>query len=305
MDSNHDKQLQRLLSYRWTTPERTESLTKNKAAVKKAEAKNPSCCAVASGIATMWTSMTLNQQLAYRLTDTELMLDAADTAYVLRVRDLPAEEKPREKLVSGGPAALSVAELLAVVWGAGTRKEGVLAMASRALKEYGEKAILNEKDPRRLAAALGLPLVKCCQLVACFELGRRFFDNGRSGRPEFLRTARQVYEYLHDMRRLTKEHLRGLYLDSHFRLVHDEVISIGTVGGSVVHPREVFRPALAAGATAVILAHNHPSGIAKPSEADVAVTRQVVEAGRILGIHVLDHVIITVRGFASVACDYA
>ena len=136
-------------------------------------------------------------------------------------------------------------------------------------------------------------------------MGRRFFQDPGLGKPEFLRTAKQVFDYLHDMRTLPKEHLRGLYLDNRFRLVHDEVISIGGLDANLVHPREVFKPALDHGASAVILAHNHPSGSAEASDADRAVTAQLVEAGRILGIHVLDHIIIARHSFACVPADYS
>jgi DNA repair protein RadC len=107
------------------------------------------------------------------------------------------------------------------------------------------------------------------------------------------------------MQDLPKEHLRGLYLDAHYQLIHDEIISIGTLTSNIIHPREVFRPALEYSASAVILAHNHPSGVAKPSDADVAITRQIVEAGKILGISLLDHVIITKNKFESVPVEYA
>jgi len=236
--------------------------------------------------------------------DSDLLLDNGEKQYVVRLRDLPAEEKPREKLVKYGPNVLSVDELLMIVLNAGTKKEGVLAMSRRLLKEYGENAVVNEKDPRKVQEALEIPLVKACQLVACFELGRRFFRHNAGRRPVTLRTASQVYEYLKDMRDLPKEHLRGLYLDSHYRLIHDEVISIGSLTSNVVHPREVFRPALEYSASAVILAHNHPSGIAKPSGADVAITEQIVAAGKILGIGLLDHVVVTRNKFESVPAEY-
>jgi DNA repair protein RadC len=242
---------------------------------------------------------------SYRLTDSDLVLDPGDKRYVLKIRDLADEDKPREKLVAHGAAALTVSELLAVVLGVGTRKEGVLAMSQRLLKEYGEKAIIRERDPKRISDVLDIPITKACQLVACLELGRRFFERKPLGQPEHLRTAKQVYDYLAEMRRLPKEHLRGLYLDCHFRLIHDEVISVGSVSGNLVHPREVFRPALERGAVAVILAHNHPSGVVKPSAADIAVTRQLVEAGQLLGIHVLDHVIVAAQKFSSVPVDYS
>lgn len=241
----------------------------------------------------------------YQLAATDLVLDDFGKTYTLKIRDLPVEEKPREKLIKYGPAILSVGELLAVVFTVGTKKEDVLSMSNRLLKEYGEKAIINEKNPKKIAEALEIPLVKSCQLVACFELGKRFFRQSRLGKPEFLRTAKHVYDYLKDMQNLPKEHLRGLYLDSHFRLVHDEIISIGSLNANLVHPREVFRPALEAAAAAVILAHNHPSGIVKPSEADIAITGQLVEAGKILGIRVLDHIVVTKQGFSSIPADYS
>ena len=228
----------------------------------------------------------------------------ADKRYILKLRDLPKEEKPREKLVKYGPGALSAAELFAVVLNVGTRKEEVLAMSRRLLKEYGDSAIVNQKDPNKVRDMLGIPLGKACQAVACFEIGRRFFRAQDGRKPVTLRTAAQVYEYLKDMRDLPKEYLRGLYLDSHYQLIHDEVISIGSVTANIVHPREVFRPALEFSASAVILAHNHPSGIATPSEADIAITRQVIEAGRIVGIGLLDHVVITKKKFESVPAEY-
>jgi DNA repair protein RadC len=228
-----------------------------------------------------------------------------DKQYVLKLRDLPADEKPREKLVKYGPSVLSLAELFAVVLNVGTKKEEVLTMSRRLLKEYGDSAIVNQKDPAKIRELLDIPIGKACQVIATFELGRRFFKTPDGRRPLTIRTASQVYVYLKDMQDLPKEHLRGLYLDAHYQLIHDEIISIGTLTSNIIHPREVFRPALEYSASAVILAHNHPSGVAKPSDADVAITRQIVEAGKILGISLLDHVIITKNKFESVPVEYA
>ena len=234
----------------------------------------------------------------------DLILDGQDKQYVLKLRDLPADERPREKLIKYGPSVLSFAELFAVVLNVGTKKEEVLAMSNRLLKEYGDNTIVNQKDPQKIKELLDIPLGKACQVVACFELGRRFFKTPDGKKPVIVRTATQVYAYLKDMQDLSKEHLRGLYLDSHYQLIHDEVISIGSLTSNIIHPREVFRPALEYSASAVILAHNHPSGISKPSEADIAITRQIVEAGKILGIGLLDHVIIAKTKFESVPVDY-
>ncbi len=222
--------------------------------------------------------------------------------YVLKIRDLPEMDKPREKLVNQGPTALSTAELLAVILNSGTKKEGVLSMSERIIKEYGERALVNHRDAKTIAKDLDIPLVRAAQIVAIGELGRRFYQ--KKGSNAMVRTAKDAFEYLSDMQNLDKEHLRGLYLNNHYRVIHDEVISIGTVDSNLIHPREVFKPALEYGAVAVILAHNHPSGITKASEADKEVTRQIIAAGKIMGITVLDHVIIGKGKFASIELPY-
>ncbi len=223
--------------------------------------------------------------------------------YVLRVRDLPREDKPREKILAGGPASLSMSELLAVILNSGTTKEGVLEMSQRIVREYGTSALLNHTDAKKLSLELDIPLVKATQVVAIGELGRRLYQRNESGLT-VLRNANETYDYLHDMHNLPKEQMRGIYLDSHNRVIHDEVIAIGTVNSNLTHPREVFRPALEHNAVALILAHNHPSGIAEPSQADIEVTKQLIQAGKIVGVHVLDHIIITKSGFNSIQADY-
>lgn len=239
----------------------------------------------------------------YAIKSNVKFLDRPYREYPLTIHDLPAEEKPREKLIAQGPEALSIKELLAVVMLTGTTKEDVLEISNRIIRDYGEKSILSERDPQKLSAEMAIPQVKACQIVACGELGRRFFDRNDSGL-RTIRNAKDVFEHLQDMRNLSKEHLRGLYLNSHNRIIKDEVISIGTVNSNMIHPREVFRPAIESNAAALILAHNHPSGEAAASAEDVEITRQLIEAGRILGISVLDHVIITKNSFVSVNANY-
>lgn len=229
----------------------------------------------------------------------DLVLDNHLEQYVFKVRDLPADMRPREKLLQQGPAALSVQELLAIVFVNGTKSEEVLAMTNRILTEYGERNVLNAGDPAALSEQLSIPEGKAMQIVAVGELGRRFFKGSRNG-AVVIRTAADVFDHVFDMRRLPKEHLRGLYLNSHYQLVHDETISIGTVDSNLVHPREVFRPAITYGAVGVILVHNHPSGNTEPSLADHSVTGQLIEAGKLLGIDLVDHVIVTATDYASV-----
>ena len=240
----------------------------------------------------------------YTFTPTALFLEEHPRRYILKINDLPQEEKPREKLLAHGVDPLSAAELLAVVFTTGTKKEDVLSMTRRIIKEYGEKSIVSARNPQQLSRDLDIPLGKAAQVVAIAELGRRFFHkNGYANSPT-IRTAEDVFNYVKDMRDLSKEYLRGLYLNGHYKIIHDEIISIGTVDTNVIHPREVFRPALEYAAAAVVLVHNHPSGVAEPSDADIKVTEQVIRAGNILGIDLIDHVIVTRDAFLSIPSSY-
>ncbi|MCB9810935.1 MAG: DNA repair protein RadC [Candidatus Nomurabacteria bacterium] len=234
----------------------------------------------------------------YVISSKPLIVGGSDQKYVLTIRDLPADEKPREKLVKHGPSVLTAVELLAIVLGQGTKKEEVFSMANRLVQEYGERNIFTQTDAKTLAENLEIPLIKALQIIAVGELGRRFFEKKKNG-ATVIRTAKDVFDYVADMRALPKEYLRGIYLNSHYQVVHDEVISIGTVDANIIHPREVFRPALSYSASALILVHNHPSGVLSPSQEDVLVTAQVKEAGQLLGIELIDHVIVTVDGFSS------
>jgi DNA repair protein RadC len=245
--------------------------------------------------------MQLTAPQIYRVSDNDVVF--GDNEYVLRFKDLPSQDRPREKMLAAGPQSLSQAELVAVLWGVGTRKEDVLAMANRTFQEYGERAVLTARKPVELAETLDIPLTKACQLVAAFELGRRAYATSRSGQPMQVHTPRQAYEYFREMGANTKEQLRGLYLGSRHQVVHDEIISVGSLTSNVVHPREVFQPAIEHGAVAVIIAHNHPSGDPEPSQADITITEQLSAAGKILGIDLLDHLIITASGHRSILED--
>jgi DNA repair protein RadC len=237
---------------------------------------------------------------AYTLKERDLLFTATtEPQYVLRFKDLPDDERPRERLIEAGPSSLTLAELIAIIWGSGTRKEDVLAMARRTLKEYGNKTIAHEQNPVRLSEATDIPLTKASQIIASFELGRRFYAK-QAGRPLQVRNARQAYHYLKEMGLGQKEQLRGLYLNSQYQVIHDEVISVGSLTANIVHPREVFQPAIEHRAVAIILAHNHPSGRLEPTLADIQITEQLITAGQVLGIDLLDHLIITVNKYVSV-----
>lgn len=237
---------------------------------------------------------------AYSLSDTDMLHADVSSRYILRVRDMAEADKPRERLLAHGPQGLALAELVAILWGTGTRREDVLSMSRRLLREYGERAVLHETDPKRLASALDIPLGKACQVIACLELGRRFYAKGYGDKPVYVRTSQQAYHYVRPIAHSQKEQLRGLYLSSRYEVIHDEVISVGTLTASIIHPREVFQPALTHGAAAVIVAHNHPSGDSTPTEADREITLRLREAGELLGIELLDHLVVTPQQYYSI-----
>ena len=192
---------------------------------------------------------------------------------------------------------------MAIVLGNGTKKEDVLAMSQKVVREYGDRILSKQLNAEEFAKELDIPLTKAMQIVAVSELGRRFYQKNAGGL-SVIRNTQDAYAYLRDMHNLPKEHVRGIYLNTHHQVIHDEVVSIGTVNSNLIHPREVFRPAIQYGAAAVIIAHNHPSGIMKASDSDIEVTKQLVAAGKVLGIHLIDHIIVSADTFISIDVDY-
>jgi len=217
---------------------------------------------------------------------------------VIKIKELPHDEKPREKLRKFGPHALKNFELLAVILGRGTRREGVLELSRRLMKQYGKQAVFHEGDVEKLMGLFNISFVQACQVVACFELGRRLFSKERE---IFLRSPEEVYDYVKEMSLLKKECLRGLYLNTRNKLIKDEIISIGTLDRSISHPREIFSPAVLYSAASIILVHNHPSGDPTPSPEDIEFTKRIKEASRIMDIELLDHIIVGDGRFVSLA----
>ena len=208
-----------------------------------------------------------------------------------RIRELPERERPREKLAASGPAALSDGELIAILLRTGVAGKNAVEVAQELLSKFGSLAGLARCDVRQLAAIKGVGPAKAVQLAAAFALGARLARETVSRSQ--VDTAALVYELLGaEMRALDKESLRVLLLDTRLRLKHSEEVSLGSVNESIAHPREIFRPAIVHSAYGIILAHNHPSGDPSPSEADRRLTRRVAEAGVLLQIKLIDHIII-------------
>jgi DNA repair protein RadC len=215
------------------------------------------------------------------------------------IRDWPPADRPRERLLRLGPSALGDAELLAVLLRTGRPGESALDLARRVLGLTGDDGLagLAACAPEDLGAISGMGQAKSAALIAALELGRRA---GRTPPgPRLVNSAEEAAREMADMATLDREQFRVLLLNTRHLLLASEVVGVGGLDQVAVHPREVFKPAIRRSAAAVILGHNHPSGDPEPSRADVLLTERLVEAGRVLGVAVLDHVIVARRGFVS------
>ncbi len=210
----------------------------------------------------------------------------------LTVRDLPVSERPRERLMHVGPEALSEQELLACVLGRGVAGESVLVSARRLIATFGTLRGLADASVEQLSQVHGIGQAKAVQVKAAVEIGRRLItvSNGHRTVVDSLEAAASlVRPHLHGKQ---KEHFIALLLDNRHQFIRMCPIAIGSLSATLVHPRELFKEAIAASAAAMIVAHNHPSGDPQPSESDIQLTHRLVEAGRLLGIEVLDHLIV-------------
>jgi DNA repair protein RadC len=213
----------------------------------------------------------------------------------------PGGERPRERLYWNGATALADVELLALQLGSGTRGRTAVDVAREMLATYGSLAEVATREASELARVRGVGPAKAARLAAAFELTRRVRGR-RPGERLRLASPAEVYAaYAPLMEDLRHEVFRVALLDAQNRLLRDRVVSEGTLSASLVHPREVFKPAIVESAASVILLHNHPSGDPTPSREDVRLTRQLVECARLLDLRIHDHVIIGQGRFASLA----
>jgi len=209
------------------------------------------------------------------------------------------EDRPRERLARLGPEALADAELVALVLRTGGRAASALALASRTLASHGGLRALASAAPGQLAAERGIGPAKAASLLAAFELARRLAAQRLRPGAALCGPADVAAAFHPRLRDARHERFVVVLLDGRHRVLRDVMVSQGTLTASLVHPREVFRPALREAAAALILVHNHPSGDPSPSREDAEVTRRLARAGRLLGIEVLDHVIVAEQGFTS------
>jgi DNA repair protein RadC len=215
------------------------------------------------------------------------------------IRDLDAADRPRERLQSHGASALSNAELLAIILRTGTGGESALNMSQRLLSSYGGLAGLARASFGELARERGMGMAKTAQVQAAMELGRRLLVASPDERPQITSPADAANLLMPEMSLLEQEHLRVLLLDTKHHVLDSPTVYVGNVNTSVVRVAELFREAVKLNCVAIIVAHNHPSGDPTPSPDDIRVTEQMVQAGKMLDIEVLDHLIIGHQRYVS------
>ena len=215
----------------------------------------------------------------------------------MKIKDLPKLDRPREKLVAKGAENLKDSELLAILLRTGKAGRNVIEIASQILTKHFKKRLL-QMTYQDLVKIGGIDSAKATTLLAAFELSKRALEVNDTNLPTIV-TPKDAVAQLTELRHNKKEHFVALYLNARNQLVHKETISMGTLNANLVHPREVFEPALKHSAAGIMVAHNHPSGDPKPSEDDLEITKRLVEAGKLMGVEVIDHVIITPNSYLS------
>ena len=212
------------------------------------------------------------------------------------IKQIALEQRPRERMKAGN--SLSDADLLALLLGSGVKGESVIDLGNRLLSENGLDK-LNSLSLQELMKIKGIGLAKASRLIAAFELSKRV-NSGKICEKVVKNPSDIASHYIEKLKDLKKEHFIAVFLDSKNKIIKDEVISIGTLNSSLVHPREVFKEAIKCSANSVILVHNHPSGNCEPSEEDYRVNKVLVETGNLVGIEILDHLLIGYNSWSSI-----
>lgn len=212
--------------------------------------------------------------------------------YTLTIKDLPLDERPRERLVKYGAEALSNAELLAIILRVGTQEYSAIGLAEHMLGKLGGLKGIATASVEDLSKIKGLGTAKAAQIQAMVELGKRLAASTGHSRPTIRCPQDAVELLMPELRDEPQEHFKGLFLNNKNEVLKIRTISIGSLDASIITPRELFREAISCNSAGVIIAHNHPSGDPAPSKEDIDVSKRLQEAGRMIGIEVLDHLVI-------------
>lgn len=240
-----------------------------------------------------------NGSSAQALPPLSLEPSASRVQYTPKLKELPADDRPRERMLAQGPGALSNAELLAIILRTGSANENVLSLAARLLAEFGGLAGLLKASWADLRKVHGMGEVKAIEIKAALELGRRMLLATPEERPQVKSPADVANLLMIEMGALEQEHLRAVVLNTKNQVLSIVTVYAGSLNAAIVRVGEVFREAVRQNAAAIIVVHNHPSGDPTPSPEDVKVTQQIVDAGRLLDIEVLDHIIIGQQRYIS------
>lgn len=218
------------------------------------------------------------------------------------LHDLPADERPRERLLKYGVESLSLQELLSLIFGRGVKGESVVNISQKLISTFGSLDQMSEASVEDMKKIKGLGLAKACQLKACFEISRRLRqeENLNKKKSKIINSPKDIFPLLKEkIINFHKEYFMVASLDNRNKLISVDTVSVGTLNSSLIHPRETFEVAIKNHAAAIIICHNHPSGELKSSEDDLIITQNLVKAGKLLGIEVSDHLIITKDGYYS------
>lgn len=210
----------------------------------------------------------------------------------IMIRDIPVSERPRERMLKYGSGGLSNIELLAILLRTGSKNESVIQLAQSVMSRIETLRDFHDISLEELTKIRGIGPAKAIQIIAGIELGKRVFQQVSHIKFSIHMPGDAARYIEDDIKYLKQEHFITLLLDTKNQIISKETISVGTLNSSIVHPREVFRPAIKKSVSAIILVHNHPSGDPTPSKEDIEVTKRLVKAGELLGIGILDHIII-------------
>ncbi|WP_117170441.1 RadC family protein [Paraliobacillus sediminis] len=221
------------------------------------------------------------------------------TSIHVTMKDIPKQDRPRERLIELGASHVSNQELLAILLGTGTREESVQDLAQRVLMHFEGINLLRESTFEELTAIKGIGMVKAVLILASIELGKRMNQLKPQERYVIRSPEDGANFVMEEMRLLNQEHFVCLFLNTKNQIIHRQTVFIGSLNASIVHPREVYREAVKRSAASIICVHNHPSGDPSPSQEDIQVTKRLAECGKMIGIELLDHLVIGDQKFVS------